>query len=213
MNPTTLVATSSGRPGSLRNRALVAGVSFIAISIVLVAALGSRARQPLASEEDPISQAASTMVTTPPLQQIVPIAVVASSELEGFHAEHLVDGDLESYWNDHALRGVGAELTFEFESPVDLAAVEIVNVHDESTLRRNYRIKAFEIHVGGDVLPIRGQLDDAPEPQRVELGWVAASEVTLHVTSTYPAEPFEGQVPFDELALAEVRFFGLAASS
>jgi hypothetical protein len=37
--------------------------------------------------------------------------------------------------------------------------------------------------------------------------------VTIEVTSTYPAESYEGKTPFDELALQAVKFYGEPAST
>lgn len=151
----------------------------------------------------------STTQTTAPtlLIPLFPSIVEASSELDDFHASHLIDGDTSSYWNDASLEGEGAELMFHFDEVATFAALEFANVVGEESRRRNFRIRGFEIHVGDTADPISGELKDNSDWQRIDLGLSEADTVVIHVLSTFPAEPFGDGVPFRELALAEVRFF------
>ena len=90
-----------------------------------------------------------------------------------------------------------------------LTAVEFQNVIDDERFRRNYRIRGYEIHLTPhDAAPTTGSLDDVSRPQRVDLPYTEARSVTVHVTSTYPAEAYNDGPPFAELALAEVTFIG-----
>lgn len=186
-----------------------AAATLVAVAAV-VAVVSAVVRSPRPGNDPVVPQiTSSTTQTTAPALLIpaAPSIVEASSELDGYHASHLVDGDASSYWNDASLEGEGAELMFHFEDAVTFAAVEFANVLGEDARRRNFRIRGFEIHIGDTADPIIGELKDTSDWQRVELGLAEADTVVIHVLSTFPAEPFGEGVPFREIALAEVRFF------
>ena len=84
-------------------------------------------------------------------------------------------------------------------------------LEDEEKFRRNYRIKSIVITVDDLQIEIPDQLDDNTDARRIQIGSLATTKVRIEVRSTYPAEQFNGGVPFDELALQSVRFFGTIA--
>ncbi len=162
------------------------------------------------AEPAPATTAAGAAPTTaPPVTvPLTPAAVSASSEYDGLEAGHLIDGNLESYWNDASLHGDGAVLEFTFDGTPTLTGIEFVNVENEERFHRNFRIAAYEISFGALADPVVGSLEDAPGAQLVTLPAVATPQVTVRVTGTHQAETYQGSPPFEELALAEVRFLG-----
>ena len=55
------------------------------------------------------------------------------------------------------------------------------------------------------------QLDDVNTPQRVSVASLNTRVLTLEVTSVFAAEAAGEQAPFNELAVADIRFFGSLA--
>lgn len=160
-----------------------------------------------------VAQSSTTIASLPPVEvaQLFPFTVEASSELQGWEATNLIDADATNSWNDASLRGEGAELTFRFEKPVQISQIVIHNLSDEERFRRNYRIRGLEISINDLPTKALEVLDDSREPQAIQIASVQTVEVVLRVTSTYEAEAFNGQTPFPELALQEVKFFGRAS--
>ncbi len=157
--------------------------------------------------------ASSTTTLGPNITNLLPFSVEASSSFPGFEAGNLIDDDGGSYWNDNSLRGNNAWLEFSFAQPVQLTEIELQNLTDEEKFRRNYRIKSIVITVDDLQIEIPFQMNDSNSPQRVQIGSLETRVVRIDVRSTYPAEQYEGGVPFDELALQEVKFFGTTAGS
>lgn len=180
--------------------------------IVLVAALFLNLRGDSTTTTTTV-EAPSTTSLGPNIINLLPFSVDASSSFPGFEAGNLIDDEGDSYWNDNSLRGNNAWLEFSFAQPVQLTEIELQNLVDEEKFRRNYRIKSIVITVDDLQIEIPFQLDDSNSPQRVQIGSLATTVVRIDVRSTYPAEQYEGGVPFDELALQEVLFFGTTASS
>lgn len=142
---------------------------------------------------------------------IAPASVEGSSQLEGYEAARLIDGDVATYWNDQSARGVGAELVFVFAQPVALSEMELSNISDRGPFRQNYRIKDIEVTVDDLELQLTFTVPDSMDPYRITLDTLRTTRLTLRVLSTYPGEPVGDSPAFDELGLAEVRFFGTFA--
>ena len=136
-------------------------------------------------------------------------SVSASSSFnEELGPENLIDGDPATYWNDASQHGDNAELVFEFFGPVAIDHVVLQNVLEEAPFKRNFRIRGYEITTDDLDAPVIGELSDSNEPQTVEVDSQETTRLVIRVTSTYPAESVDGQVPFEELALAEVVVMG-----
>jgi hypothetical protein len=149
-------------------------------------------------------------VTTIPTQAIVELAatgVVASSELPGFPATALIDSNPDNSWNDTQQNGQ-AFLTFTFAQPVQITQIQLQNITDEERFRRNFRIKDYEIEIDDLPTVTSGTLEDDNSAQTITVPSLETRELTMRVISTYAAEPYEGNLPFRELALQEVKFFG-----
>lgn len=144
--------------------------------------------------------------------QLAVAEVRASSSFNDQLGPHnLVDGDATTYWNDASAHGVGAELTFVFDAPVMVAEVVVRNVVDATAFTRNYRVRGYEILVGG--VPVAtGELADTQDPQPITVAMpTTAVEVTFRVTSTFDGAAVGDLVAFDELAIAEIEFYGVTS--
>ena len=198
-------ATAGGRAVTVL-AAVVVIVGFVALLINL------RGDEPPTS--DTSSSTSTTSVTPPEITLLKPTSVDASSSFStAFGPENLIDGDIDTYWNDAGLGGENAILTFRFAQPVQIFDVEVQNLVDEVKFKRNYRIKGYVITI--DDLPAverSGTLDDTNTQQTIAIGSVATRELVLVVTSIYPAEAVGDDPAFEELALHSVRFFGVAGS-
>ena len=142
--------------------------------------------------------------------EITPTEVNASSEIAAsFGDSNLIDGDLESEWQ----AGHDATpliLEFRWAQPVQIEYIEIYNIADQNRFLRNYRIDGYEITV--DDLPgvsIRKNLDnEAGGPQKIDIASIETTLLTIEVLSDYPSQALSGEIAFNELVVAEVRFFG-----
>lgn len=154
----------------------------------------------------------TTSTTSAPVivEEVFPTSVRASSQLnDSFGPENLIDGDPETRWNDKSLRGEGAWLEFTFNPPVALAEMEFQNVTDDDKFDQNFKIQGYVITTNDLSLEVPGRLINSNEPQRVKLPSLETITLRIEITTTYPAESVGDAPPFDELALEEVRFFGV----
>jgi hypothetical protein len=198
--PPPLSRTSPG------GRAL--GVLTAVVLIVALVALIFNVFRGGGTAESTSTSTSSTTTSPPVVTEVFSTQVTASSELTGFAATNLIDGNPETSWNDDSSRGNGAVLTFRFAPPVQLREIEFQNLSDDERFKRNYKIQGFEITVDDLSIPINDRLQNTNEPQRVKIASLETTELTITVLTTYAAEPAGNSPPFDELALQEVRFFG-----
>ena len=117
-----------------------------------------------------------------------------------------------------SLKGVGAFFEVTFGESVQLEQIVFMNVIEEEKFMRNYRIKDVEIIANDVPAPFNFTLDDKSPAQSKRMQTLATTELTIRVTGTYPGEaytdPVTGEVgiPFTELALAEIEFYGKPGS-
>ncbi len=195
-------------PG-VRALGVLGGVVLIVALIALFLNLFGGEDPTALPEGDGVATTTSPTEPTEAQTELQAASVEASSELpNGFEATNLIDGNTNTYWNDSSQRGVGATLTFTFAQPVSIGEMELVNIQDEASFRRNYRIKDLQVTVDDLAIELPWQLSDSPEPQRMPLNTLETRRLTITVLGTYPGEPVGGDPSFTELALAEVRFFG-----
>jgi hypothetical protein len=154
------------------------------------------------------------VTTAPPeVEELQPSTVEASSELGiQWAAQNLIDGNLATEWQDASLSGRGAVLTFRFSQPVAVTEIEIYNLPDDNRFRQNHRIRGYRITVDDLSYEITGQLANVNTRQVIQVASISTRTLTFEVTSTYESESVDGGVPFNELALADVRFFGRPAN-
>jgi ribosomal protein L40E len=183
----------------------------VVLVVILVALMVNIFRSGDADVAGPETSETTTSTTLPVIvAEIVPTSVKASSELsEQFGPENLIDGDPETRWNDKSARGVGAWLEFTFATPVQITEMEFQNVEDDEKFRQNYKIQGYTVTVNDLNVPISGRLVNSNVPQRVRIASLETFTLRVDVSTTYPAEPVGDNPPFDELALQDVRFFGV----
>lgn len=190
-------------PGGRALGVLAAVVLFVALAAVLFNAFRG-------GEDDTAATSTSTTTTAAPVEAIElrPTEVTASTELTSFGAENLIDNDPDTSWNDASLRGQDATLTFRFAQPVQISYIEIQNVSDDARFARNYRIKGYAVVVDDIAIELTGRLEDTNDPQQIKIASLETTRLELRVTSTYPAQSADGQPPYNELAVQDIRFFG-----
>ncbi len=165
---------------------------------------------------DDVAQDTTTTTTT----TAAPVAVVeqrptdvrASAQLADSYADsNLIDGDLSTEWQaNHA-----DTLTIEFTwaQPVQIEYLQIFNIEDQDRFLRNYRIKGYKITT--DDLPgveNRNTLkDQAGGPQKIDIASINTTSLTIEILTTFESQALGGEVPFNEVVVAEVKFWGTAA--
>jgi hypothetical protein len=203
--PQPMLRTTAGARALVVLSSIVLAVAVLALAINQ---FGSGGDDTAAS-----SSSTSTTLATVPIGELQPIRVDCTSELDAYPCAALVDDDPDNRWNATPDQGiVGAELTFFFSPPVQITEVFLTNVTDDEAFARNARIRGLEIEIDDLQQTTIEELDDTnDEPQRIQLRSLRTSSVTITITSAYPGSSFEGQEPFEELALQEVQFFGRVA--
>jgi hypothetical protein len=191
-------------------RALTVLGAVLLVVLVAVFLLNLRDGEDAAASSTTVATSSTTLA--PEYINLQPFSVDASSSFPGFESANLIDGEADTYWNDNSLRGNNAWLEFRFAQPVQIVEIELQNLVDEEKFRRNYRMKSIAITVDDLQIEFNEQLDDSNDPQRFQIGSLETTIVRIEVKSTYPAQQYEGGVPFDELALQEVLFFGTTGS-
>ena len=189
---------------------IVVAVSLVAVVAIVVTAI--RGDDP--ADEVPIEDQETTPSTPPTtlgrLMKVTPISITCSSEYNAnLGCENLIDGT-DTYWNDQSLRGEDAWIKVTFVNPVALESVLLVNVGDEEKFRRNYRVRAVEVHA--DDLPGVPFVEEIPNandrPLSVSTPTNHTLELDIRITATYPSEPLGGDQAFDELAVEDLEFWG-----
>ncbi|MCP4305113.1 MAG: hypothetical protein GY926_14375 [bacterium] len=152
----------------------------------------------------------ATTSTIIELAEITPTQVSASDRLSaGFDESNLIDGDLETEWQVNQSTSP-LVLEFRFAQPVQIRFIEVFNITDQDRFLRNYRINGYKITT--DDLPgveNRNTLKDlAGGGQRIDIASVETTTLTFEILSNYPSQAVGGQPAFEELVLAEVKFWG-----
>jgi len=158
--------------------------------------------------------ATSTTTTPPAVAQITPTDVSASSQLnETYGDANLIDGDLNTEWQ--VSHSNDLSVTFHFSQPVQIQYIEIYNIEDQNRFLANYRIKGYKITTDDlPGVPFQSTLKDtAGGPQRIDIVSLETTSLTLEVLSTYASQAVSGDPAFDELAVAEIKFWGSTGTS
>jgi hypothetical protein len=152
----------------------------------------------------------TTTTTIPDIAQITPTQVTATAQIaEAFADANVIDGNLETEWQaSHDIDPLTLE--FRFAQPVQIRYIEVYNIDNQDRFLSNYRVKGYRITV--DDLPgvdIRKTFDDvAGGPQRVDIASIETQLLTIEILSSYPSQAVNSGQAFDELAVAEVKFWG-----
>jgi len=91
--------------------------------------------------------------------------------------------------------------------------VILSNVADPASFTRNCRIRDFRITTddASQAAGIQTMMDIASQ-QTFAVPSVASTMVIITVLNTYPGAEYEGQAAFQEVALAEAQFNGVAVT-
>lgn len=208
-DPMPIAPAPAGR-GTAGGRAL--GVlAAVVLLVALIALTMNIFKSGEAEQAGPDTEPSSTTTTVliPTVELFASLATASSQVAASFGPENLIDGNPETRWNDDSRRGVGAWLKFTFATPVQIREIKLQNVTDNEGFRRNFKIQGYTITVNDLNVPISGRLANSSEPQTVQIASVETIELTIEVTTTYPAESVGVNPPFQELALQGVRFFGI----
>lgn len=164
---------------------------------------------------DTVTDSTSTTTSTT-LQRTLPeripsanISVECSSELSSFPCENLIDGT-DAAWNDAGLEGVGATMTFTFNTPWQLEQIVFNNLEDDTRFRRNFRINGVEIRADDMTEGTIETLVNRAGRHLITFTTLNTTQVVIEVRSTWPAEVVDG-TSFTELALQEIEFYGRPA--
>ena len=157
--PRPLASASAGTRALTIILAVLAGVVLIALLYTSVTGNGSSTDETTATS-DPSETTLSTPVVGT-IGQITPIDIRCSTQLNDTNlgCSNLIDGTTD-YWNDLSLRGVGAVITVTFAQPVQLEQVQFLNIENDASFRRNYRVRGVEIVA--DDLPGLPFIDEIP---------------------------------------------------
>lgn len=207
VSPQPMLRTTAGARALMVLAAVILAVALIAL---LVNIFNGGSDNPSAS-----TTASTVGASSIPSQAIVELQVTdvrASSQIPGFPATALIDSDPDNSWNDTQLSGQ-AFLTFTFAQPVQITQIQLQNITDEERFFRNFRIRDYQIEIDDLPTVTSGTLEDDNSPQTITVPSLQTTEITIKVINTYTAEPYEGRLPFRELALQEVKFFGRVVES
>jgi len=183
-------------------------------AVVLLIALATLIFNVLRGDDVAASTTTSSTTSTTPIAapvELFPLDVEASSSLEGHEPENLIDGNDETDWNDASSKGLDAWIKFTFASPVRITEIRMQNLLDDERFKRNYKIQGYVITTDDLSMEISGRMQNTNEPQRIPIASLGTTELTIEVKSTYPGEAAGDKVPYSELALQAVRFFGTDA--
>jgi hypothetical protein len=122
----------------------------------------------------------------------------------GFAVANTLDGDARTTWQSDGGRlrsNVGVRLTYQFESPVQLARITLVNGDGRTPedYANNQRVKRLRLTSGS--WSARWNLDDTAEAQSLDIDAGAIDSLTLEVENTYEGNRFK------DLAVTEISFY------
>jgi ribosomal protein L40E len=135
---------------------------------------------------------------------------------QSFSAGETLDGDRSTAWNSRG-NGVGAELVYAFDSPVDLRRITVLNGYQLIENRGGTSFDHYPANARVQTLRVTTptntwlwNLRDERAEQSLDKAFGTISTVRLTVVSIYPPDP-DAPVRFDDVALSEVGFFTVDA--
>lgn len=163
------------------------------------------------------SEAASASAAIAESVQLTTTGATASSvvgDRADFAADKAIDGRLDTCWQEGAADEAGEwiEITFD-ASRLDYVVVYAGYQLSHDAYLANRRPENVLVSVNGGP-PTAFTLVDAEQPQRLDLDDTdGATSIRLEIASTFDPEAtdYPGS-PFDDLAISEIRPFGVAGS-
>ena len=203
---------------SLPNRKEVPGIRavfFLALLVPLIAGASffynSRVADEVIQEIAVIEQTTITSTSTTiqgNLKPQVPISCKASSAFPGddFSCENLYD-DSNSMWQDNSLSCEDATLEFTFADTIYFEFIVVQNAEKSSSFIRNFKARDIRITTDQSDYEVEKELENDNFQQWIDLN-TSASTIKIEILSAYPGEELNGQNPFTECAIQEIKFFG-----
>lgn len=192
-------------PGGRALSVLAAAVLVVALVALLVNVF--RGSDDTAETTTTVETTTTTIADT---TQITPTQASGPQLSDGFGTANLIDDNLETEWQvSQATSPLVME--FRFAQPVSIRYIEVYNIVDQDRFLRNYRVQGYKITV--DDLPgveNRNTLKDlsGSQPQRIDIASIDTTTLTFEVLSNFPSQPIGDQPAFEELAMAEIKFWG-----
>jgi hypothetical protein len=155
--------------------------------------------------------ATTTPTPTADTKELQPSTVETTVELgDRWTATNLIDGDPTTEWQYDTMTERRVILSFRFDVPVSISAIEIHNLPNDSRFLRNHRIRGYNISACcSELAEIFGKLADSNTPQTIAtFAGDFTGFVEFEITSTYAGEDVDDAAAFDELAVADIKFFG-----
>ncbi len=147
--------------------------------------------------------------------QLTPLDAKASSVVGNrakFKADNVIDGDLETCWQEGAAEEKGQWIEVSFApSTVDYVVIYSGYQLSGDTFHGNRRPENVLVTVNGGT-PAAFILADSEQPQRLDLDDTpGATAVRIEIDSSFDAvkTQYKGS-PFDDVAITEIRVFGRA---
>ena len=212
---------SSYGAADLPNRKEVPGVRavfFLALIIPLIAGASyfynTRIAEEVVEEIAIVEQTTlpTTSTTLPSMLKLQkPLSCTASSTYESgnsgdFSCENIYDNDY-TMWQDNSLQCKEGWLEFTFSNEIFIEFIVVQNAQKSSSFKRNYKVRDLLITGDDPELEIQKELENDNFEQWVDVN-TTTSNLRIDFLSAYPGEELNGQNPFDECAIQEIRFFG-----
>ena len=212
---------SSYGAAELPNRKEVPGVRavfFLALIIPLIAGASYFYNTRIAEEvveEIAIVEQTTLPTTSTTLQTMLklqkPLSCAASSTYESgnsgdFSCENIYDNDY-TMWQDNSLQCKEGWLEFTFSNEIFIEFIVVQNAQKSNSFKRNYKVRDLLITGDDPELEIQKELENDNFEQWVDVN-TTTSYLRIDFLSAYPGEELNGQNPFDECAIQEIRFFG-----
>ena len=191
-------------PGGRALSVLAAAVLVVALIALLVNVFrGGDDTEPTTTTSD------TTTTTLATLSEITPTGVTVSSQITAsFGGSNLIDGDLTTEWQA-SQSATPLTIEFRWAQPVQIQYVEIYNIADQERFLRNYRIQGYKIKVDDSAIEYRNTLEnEAGGPHKIDIASFETTLLTIEVLSNYPSQAIDGEIAFNELVVAEVKFWG-----
>ena len=212
---------SSYGAAELPNRKEVPGIRavfFLALIIPLIAGASYFYNSRIA--EEVVEEIAIVEQTTIPTTSTIiesklgpkfPINCAASSTYDSsstgdFACENLFDGS-NLMWQDNSLKCEGGWIEFNFSNEIFIEFIVVQNAQKSNSFKRNYKVRDLLITGKDPELEIQKELENDNFEQWVDVN-TSTSYLRIDFLSAYPGEDLNGQEPFDECAIQEIRFFG-----
>ena len=202
---------------SMPNRKEVPGIRavfFLALIVPLIAGASFFYNSRLADDViEEISTNEQTIITTTTttiqsnLKPQLPISCKASSNFsEDFSCENLFD-DSNSMWQDNQLSCKDASIEFSFSNEIYFEFLVIQNAEKSSSFIRNFKARDIRITTDQNNFEVEKELENDNFQQWIDLN-TSATTLKIEILSAYPGEELNGQNPFTECAIQEIKFFG-----